>query len=205
MFPMKRLRRIMSNGMLAVLALLWVAVVAVWVRSHWRRDSASLRFAPHSSDYNYQVPVESNLGVLTLSFERAKKSAQELQTLFLEGRGTEAEKIAPPLPPLWAIDHHSYDAYEYSSDGAFWQQLGFYYDEMPAGGVFGPGRVGAAYIGFPHWAPAVLIGCPLLGALLRVRKRRRRARAGLCGRCGYDLCASPDRCPECGNEVRLPG
>jgi hypothetical protein len=52
-----------------------------------------------------------------------------------------------------------------------------------------------------HWFIA-LVTAPLPIALItqlaRARAARRRAMAGLCRYCGYDLRASPGRCPECG-------
>lgn len=46
-----------------------------------------------------------------------------------------------------------------------------------------------------------------LHLLARSRARRAIARAGLCRHCGYDLRASPQRCPECGTaiDVASPG
>jgi hypothetical protein len=35
-------------------------------------------------------------------------------------------------------------------------------------------------------------------ALRRIMQRKRRTRTNHCARCGYDLRASPERCPECG-------
>jgi hypothetical protein len=46
----------------------------------------------------------------------------------------------------------------------------------------------------PYWIPISAVAV-LLGLSLVIR---RRPPAGHCRRCGYDLRASPDRCPECG-------
>ncbi len=55
----------------------------------------------------------------------------------------------------------------------------------------------------PHWLtiwPALLL--PLIWTTRRGvqwRRERRRRNAGCCVRCGYDLRATPERCPECGH------
>ena len=54
---------------------------------------------------------------------------------------------------------------------------------------------------FPHWAVVLALGVPALGLVRPVvshARNRRRARRGLCLSCGYDLRATPGRCPECG-------
>jgi hypothetical protein len=57
---------------------------------------------------------------------------------------------------------------------------------------------GGRFVNIPYWFLALAAAVPPFVALKRIRHRRRLNRRGLCAVCGYDLRASPDRCPECG-------
>ena len=54
----------------------------------------------------------------------------------------------------------------------------------------------------PAWLLTVILAVLPAAWGLGAYRRRRRKRMGLCSVCGYDLRASPDRCPECGTVVR---
>jgi hypothetical protein len=57
------------------------------------------------------------------------------------------------------------------------------------------------WVAVPSWfliIPTVIL--PTI-AVMKGRGRHRRLRRGLCGNCGYDISATPDRCPECGTVV----
>ena len=55
-------------------------------------------------------------------------------------------------------------------------------------------------IALPYWLPALITGTPwvVLGWRHWRSRAARRIAAGWCPACGYDVRATPDRCPECG-------
>jgi hypothetical protein len=79
-------------------------------------------------------------------------------------------------------------------------------------GVFIAGRSFAGFHGIweaqgyraviiPHWALLLVSATTAIVLSRRLRRARRREERNLCRNCGYDLRASPERCPECGLAV----
>ncbi len=56
------------------------------------------------------------------------------------------------------------------------------------------------HLQLPFWIPALAFASMLMLCCLPGHHRRKRKKLGLCVKYGYDLRASEERCPECGQE-----
>jgi hypothetical protein len=125
---------------------------------------------------------------------------------------------------FWAVSSYCGQLEFYRNEGSAWRQgrdatagkrfVWRTHDVTAPTRVWFPTRIGpltnqynaplanSNHVGFhvPHWLLGVAAGLTSLlrfGCLLRGRRRP----AGACRQCGYDLRATPDRCPECGGVV----
>jgi hypothetical protein len=175
------MKRRLFNFMTALSLLLCVAGAILWVRS-WGHHAVTLWAQP-----GYMVDVTRTDGVLGLTVAR-----DSLLHVYVTG-GT-----------LYGLSHHRRPASPGGDRTTFtYNDWGFGLHLLKTVGPppRGQWRVGGKPIWIvyvPGWMPVVLLGVlPTAWVGRRLRSRRRR-RAGLCSRCGYDLRATPDRCPECG-------
>jgi hypothetical protein len=156
--------------------LMFLAILVLWIRSYWYLDDVWL--FPNSQRFWVIRSAEGDLHV-----QQTWASA-----------------------PYWQGRRNEYSVMRlgtgsrYANLPARWQVLGFGYGTaiVPSGSAT---VLTARLYYIPHFL-AMLIFAILPGLWLTRKFRRSRSKMrsvmGLCPRCGYDLRATPDRCPECG-------
>jgi hypothetical protein len=173
---MKRSARILLNAITALSLILFVATVVLWVRSFWTVDFLLWRSGGYAS-----VSVSVCRGSLDVM------RAESISGAF------EHVRVAPHAAacPRWA-----------SAAGLRWSAAGFaFYSEADVSPLEGgPGRKSVPFheLLVPMWAIVAAGALLPSGWTLGRARRRHRSRRGKCPVCGYDLRATPDRCPECG-------
>jgi hypothetical protein len=170
----------MFNVTVGLSLLLCLATVAMWVRSNQMAD----QFAWSSA--NWIVGFNSQLG--RFSFYRGIRYMPSRDPDgFLHREGSDPAVALPPCDRLIGqISHSGYgeigdEAYGADFDGIV----------LPPWKCFTFTALLAALIPARAWELSVR-------KARRVKRLKRQLAQGLCANCGYDLRATPDRCPECG-------
>jgi hypothetical protein len=179
-------KRRLSTILSALSLLLFVAVCVLWVRSYWVADHIQwthrqMESAQYAERYFTLISDRGTFDVSLMVFLTQRRLVRQELIERYGGNGVAQWSYSGLAPEVvlrrsksrWWPD---YDAVDHGSRQARLDRL-------------------RALI-VPYWRMAVLAAvCP---SLWLVRSLRRRSRDGRCPSCGYDLRATPDKCPECG-------
>jgi hypothetical protein len=165
------MRTRLSNALLISLSIISVLAIALWIASERYFVRAGVSASSNPDSYREWGLVAENGGF----------------SFFVED----------------ATDHRNWSHWELYWErqsvplyGGGWVKLGLGFDSKSirfSDGSFFRGAIA------PAWFCVSVVSLPAaLLALLRYGKRPRAV--GTCAKCGYDLRASPDLCPECGTE-----
>jgi hypothetical protein len=212
---MKRVMRWMLNGMTVVSVVLLAATTVFWVRSYFVADFVRILTAPpaevrFSSTAYYDMLCRTHGGRMYRYSEKAIAAASYEGACHFYVDQNELEVSTPIVTSAW---------YAFGTDVATNMNANNRLMIDPGRPMFLDPTAIKQYssAGFQYWRIDevsslrhyrrysipfwfLLLVTSILPALQwrnSVRRRYRRA-TGLCPACGYDLRATPDRCPECG-------
>ena len=193
---MKRLVRILLVALSVVSLLLCAAVVAVYVRSYFVAETFDW-VSPRRDGMRHVYWVRGRIGLAVQTNAMTPAQMRMMNVEFnppagvqYRRQGAEHRRDRPDdLEPGWSWFRPTADR----GWGGFRYRAGRL-------GVFSNLRQWVV----PFWALAAVLGPAGAIALLHLRRRLREWRMrgeNRCVGCGYDLRATPDRCPECGRTV----
>lgn len=164
---MRRLFTILA----ALSLLLFLAVVVMWVRSHWVRENIHSATQWHAGGETRCVYISysSEHGSCTMLITADTLPGTSWAAFAPTWDYSSMPATGSPSHILWLPIVHRLNA----SQGSWWE------------------------IALDYWSLCVLLAILPAGWLVgRYRSSRRKTHC--CRSCGYDLRATPERCPECG-------
>jgi hypothetical protein len=183
MRTMRRPSRHLFTALSAVSLLLCVAVCVLWVRSYWYADAIYLGLR-EQPDGRSRIVLLSQQGACSVHYDAIDggKPYRWSDTFRSAYRINVPHAQAQPVRDTFRREGHEF--------------FGFAFMYSLRSGPRGS-RISTTAFALPHWT---LVGAfaAVLALWLRRTLRRRSNPTGVCRTCGYDLRATPERCPECG-------
>jgi hypothetical protein len=196
---MRRLARHLFTLCSAASLLLCVAVCVLWVRSHsafdhlWYRHRLSQSPQQRTEEALHLVSVRGQL-LLVASHDEYGEFRRRLRPV--ERPGCRFAAWSSGYREGWANEEHS--SYVQFRGSTLRRVLGLGVAHPWSMTNHGGPTRHFDMAGVPHWGAALVLALPALLPAWRRYLRWRSSGRGLCTTCGYDLRASPERCPECG-------
>ena len=193
----------LARFVVALLVALLAAVSLLSARSYFTQDDVEL------IDFDVTAPDLGDHGNLWRVYEAYCSSGT--LTLLISDVEDRPEDLDAPVSTGWKLLRNSHSvtglapiAPSFPNPNRSWRRR---FGPLVFGSEAYAGAKASStiqYLTVPIWPAIPIFIVSTIAVAARLVHRGRRQRQGSCPRCGYDLRATPERCPECGTVV-APG
>lgn len=195
----------------ALSALLFLATIFLWIRGYYARDSLwystdSMRYSIHSYRgriWLWKLSIAPNPSAMVWGSRVRMSTGLQVDSV--------ADSWYAPYTGKALVKTISLESDFVDAPAQAWgativdrKMLGFRYVHTDAWFpkaqlMMGYPKARSRAVFVPHWAIVALTAILPAVVVARLVRNRHRCRDNLCPKCGYDLRATPGRCPECGH------
>jgi hypothetical protein len=175
-----------------------------WIRSAFRLDIAVRDFTDQQGVLSGDFMLISNRGHLWIRLSKTSGFTKSVLTHSFRYRSSKADDSQLINSYIFNFHRFTYhpDFLSYPSRRMEWVRVPAPQRDDSNSNLGGTPMATSYALSIRYWI--VVIAASIIPSfwIRQWRKRRRHRRIGLCQSCGYDLRATPGRCPECGRVPR---